>query len=76
MKALISVSGEEGQDFFILSILVICLSALRSSPCPSLSYLYGKELHSPGSLALASWLGPTNKATFASMFLPGLKNQY
>lgn len=68
------MEGVQAQDFFILSVFVICLFALRS--CPSLSCLYGKELHSPGSLALAFGLGPTSKVTFASIFLPGLKNQY
>lgn len=42
-------------------MLVIYLFALSSSPCPSLSSLYGKELYSPCSLALAIWIGSSRK---------------
>lgn len=51
--------------FLILSVLLICLFARKSSPCPSLSFLYGKELHDPSSFALASWQVPLVRDTTA-----------
>lgn len=62
MKALIiPVSRRKKSACFVLFVLVIYLSTLSSSPCPSLSSLYGKKLYSPCSLALAIWIGSSSK---------------
>lgn len=57
--------GIKKNQCFVLSVLVIYLLALRSSLCPPLSSLYGKQLHSPCSPALALWIGPAVRGTMA-----------